>query len=574
MFRRYVAKYVRRPEVFERLASIPPNEKPGDDKFRQGGYTPKALMVEQAMSIVCLIDITAYSNLTAILAQRLGRFGSELISDTVGKYLSQIIDLIERDKGDVVKFLGDAMLVRFDVAEICKGSWTPNQSHIPAMAIKVDCCLDILSIYHEYSVDFQQLHRPTSTKTSGSNHTSNHLTGNNSSVHIVSYQNELEDLEGYKLSLHIGITAGVVDNIIIGLPGERMDYTIAGPALTEIGDLLKAAKGGELSLPTRLWKAFESDYPIFIRGRIKHDTTAGISVITKCEGQTSFNPGITMPTTRSGRRSSLVPLPSSVVRNASQSDIPNMASFSAEAQVVFRQFVNASLVHKIEYQSGSRENVAGESEEFSEYRRMTILFLKLKFPFEPNLSQLCMEICLDSLSKFDGVLQQFSVDDKGTTILAAFGLPPLTHENECDFALKCALDMEQKLKATELAPFSISLATGETLFSVLGNQTRSEAGLLSDVVVVAARLMVCDDTTRLGMEKEDCAESFACVGQFQLKGRTDYVPVWKVMKPISRKRVMKADRRWADDMVGYAAEVRLTKGASEKSVRDLEEFPD
>ncbi|KAI8847401.1 hypothetical protein BC829DRAFT_245810 [Chytridium lagenaria] len=188
------------------------------------------------------------------------------------------------------------------------------------MAIKhvIDCCLDILSIYHEYSVDFQQLHRPQSAKTSTSNHL-NVNGGNNSSVNIVGVSaNELEDLEGYKLSLHIGLAAGDVDNVIIGLPGERMDYTIAGPPLQEIGDLLKVANGGELSLPTRLWEVFESEYPIFIRGRCK-DTGSGISVITKLDGQASFNPGFTMPTTRNGRRSSLVPLPSSVffIRGAS-----------------------------------------------------------------------------------------------------------------------------------------------------------------------------------------------------------------------------------------------------------------
>ncbi|KAJ3109861.1 hypothetical protein HDU97_000091 [Phlyctochytrium planicorne] len=545
MFRRYVAKYVRKAEVFERLAAIPPSGN-NDEKFKNPGYSPKALMVESAQSIICLIDITAYSKLTAILAQRLGRFGSELISDTVGKYLSQIIDLIEKDKGDVVKFLvsehnvvlqlkpglpimqGDAMLVRFDVAELCRGTWSHGQTQIPAAAVKhvIDCCLDILSIYHEYSVDFQTLHRPASAKNSSSNTPgSKGQIGNSSSANlgIGIGKDDLKDLEGYKLSLHIGIVAGVVD------------YLIAGPPLAAIGDLLNAAKSGELSLPTSLWEAFEAEFPIFIRGKAKHLPTGGITVITKSDGQNTFNPGITMPTTRSGRRSSLVPLPSSVVRNVSQSEIQNLASFSQEAQVVFRQFVNASLVNKIEHSSSSRENVSAESEELSEY----------------------------SLSRFDGVLQQFSVDDKGTTMLAAFGLPPFTHENECDFALKCALDIEEKMKAMDLAPFSISLATGDTLFSVLGNQTRSEAGLLSDVVVIAARLMdldvshnivVCDDATKAGIGKEESADSYVCVGTFQLKGRSDYLPVWKVVKPTRKAGNIRAFRSSGEQMIGYSVE--------------------
>ncbi|KAJ3189602.1 hypothetical protein HK101_008856 [Irineochytrium annulatum] len=536
MLRRYVAKYVRSSRVFEQLAVLSDLPQANGALGAAGavgaagaagaGSTTAALWSETEAAIVCMVDITAYSNLTGILAQRLGRFGSEVISSTVGKYLGQIIDLIDGAKGDVVKFLGDAMLVKFSVAEIMRmsGNVPSGPDVIPPAALKhvIDCCLDILSLYHEYLANFQNvvINAPNGKVKAG----------------------DLKDLDGYKLALHISMSAGTIQNVIIGNASQRMDYVIAGAPIAEMGTLLKAAGGGELSLPTRLWTLFETEYPVFIRGRVRHLDDGDLTVISKLSGQVTFNPGYTMPTTRLGRRSSLAPLPNTVIKRHSQQMGEDLfQSFTPEAQACFRKFMNTSLLYKLDHFKGdSRDELSNEFEELSEYRRMSILFLKLKFAFDSGTAQKCLEICLNCFQNYDGVFQQFSVDDKGTTLLGVFGLPPHTHENETEFSLKCALEIEAQLKSTKLTPFAISLSTGETLFSVLGNQARSEAGLLSDVVVLAARLMeldvahnciVCDEATKKLADKagadEDC---FPSLGSYQLKGRAEDVAVYRVAK--------------------------------------------
>jgi hypothetical protein len=173
-----------------------------------------------------------------------------------------------------------------------------------------------------------------------------------------------------------------------------------------------------------------NEFPIFIRGKV---TKMGdVAVISKGDSS-SFTPGYTLPTSKMGRRASLAPLPTSVVRRLSMNEPrgppsrgvarPNtaesgkfgqrgLAGFLEDSQKVFRWFVNGSLVYKIS--SSSQANLAatkddqnsGNMDELAEYRRMTILFLKLKFPFNASKAQRCMEITLQSLKKYDGVMQQ------------------------------------------------------------------------------------------------------------------------------------------------------------------------
>ncbi|KAI8852270.1 hypothetical protein BC829DRAFT_85222 [Chytridium lagenaria] len=71
-----------------------------------------------------MIDISGYSLLTSKLAE-MGKVSSEIITQSVGMYLSELISIIYKYNGDIVKFLGfnnaffcfrvkgDALLVTF-----------------------------------------------------------------------------------------------------------------------------------------------------------------------------------------------------------------------------------------------------------------------------------------------------------------------------------------------------------------------------------------------------------------------------------------------------------------------------
>ena len=94
---------------------------------------------------------------------------------------------------------------------------------------------------------------------------------------------------------------------------------------------------------------------------------------------------------------------------------------------------------------------------------------------------------------FLGITQQFSCDDKGTSIFFAFGLPTcFTHEFDCDFAVKAALKLRSALLKLGSHPFSIALSCGTTFIGTVGNKIRCDTAIVGDPVVVAVRLLQLD----------------------------------------------------------------------------------
>ncbi|KAI8849354.1 hypothetical protein BC829DRAFT_416815 [Chytridium lagenaria] len=68
--------------------------------------------VDTAFAAIVIIDVSGYSRITSQLAEH-GRVSSELVTLALCDYFNQIIGVIESHGGDVVKFLGDAVLAVF-----------------------------------------------------------------------------------------------------------------------------------------------------------------------------------------------------------------------------------------------------------------------------------------------------------------------------------------------------------------------------------------------------------------------------------------------------------------------------
>ncbi|KAJ3116103.1 hypothetical protein HDU96_010397 [Phlyctochytrium bullatum] len=141
---------------------------------------------------------------------------------------------------------------------------------------------------------------------------------------------------------------------------------------------------------------------------------------------------------------------------------------------------------------------------FAEYRLLSIMFIKLNFPYDAETAQVVFELTVDTLQECDGCFQQYSVDDKGQSIMAVFGLPPRSHENNTLFALKAATALARGFRERGISPVTIALTTDEILYSVLGNQLRSEASFLGDVVNLSARIM-CIQPPRMTRVEEEVA---------------------------------------------------------------------
>ena len=95
------------------------------------------------------------------------------------------------------------------------------------------------------------------------------------------------------------------------------------------------------------------------------------------------------------------------------------------------------------------------------------------------------------LYNFEGTLCRFIVDDKGTGILAAFGLPPYAqHENDAVRGCKLAKNVVKNIQSKWGHKVSVGVTCGRVYAGVVGGHTRCEYTLHGSVVNLAARLMV------------------------------------------------------------------------------------
>jgi class 3 adenylate cyclase len=86
-----------------------------------------------------------------------------------------------------------------------------------------------------------------------------------------------------------------------------------------------------------------------------------------------------------------------------------------------------------------------------------------------------------------GMRRQFLVDDKGTTLIIVFGVPPFSHENDEYRSVKTAMELRNAF-ATRNVQASIGVATGNVFVGTVGSPYRKEHAVVGDTVNLSARL--------------------------------------------------------------------------------------
>lgn len=176
---------------------------------------------------------------------------------------------------------------------------------------------------------------------------------------------------------------------------------------------------------------------------------------------------------------------------------------------------------------------AGQASWLAELRRVTILFVNL-----PDLSantsleqaQQIMKTLQEVIYYYEGSVNKLNVDDKGVTLLAVQGLPPLSHEDDAVRGVQTALELKTRLDALGLRN-SIGVTTGLVFCGVVGNNLRREYTLIGDVVNLAARLMMassneilCDHATH---EATQDKLRFKSLPEISVKGKAEPIQVYR-----------------------------------------------
>ena len=136
---------------------------------------------------------------------------------------------------------------------------------------------------------------------------------------------------------------------------------------------------------------------------------------------------------------------------------------------------------------------AGHTEWLGELRRVTVLFINL-LDFDDHRDdalatlQATMEVIQQELYAQEGSVNKLIADDKGLTLIAALGLPPLSHEDDALRGVRAALGIHHRLAAQGMRS-GIGVTTGRVFCGPVGGKTRREYTTIGDVVNVAARFM-------------------------------------------------------------------------------------
>jgi class 3 adenylate cyclase/tetratricopeptide (TPR) repeat protein len=251
--------------------------------------------------------------------------------------------------------------------------------------------------------------------------------------------------EGIRLTSKMGVGAGELVALFAGGLFERWELLLAGSPLVQIGQAEHKARPGEVVLSPEAWALVAKDC-------VGDDVGDGLFRLRKA------------------RRLAPRPLADSPV--------------SSEVEAMLRSLIPAAIRNRLD---------AGQTEWLGELRRLTVLFINLPMidcdqSGVLDRARTIVREVQAALYHHEGSLNKLSVDDKGTTVVAALGLPPLAHRDDPRRAVEAALAIRERLGRIDVR-CAIGVATGRVYCGEIGNARRREYTIIGRVVNLAARLM-------------------------------------------------------------------------------------
>jgi class 3 adenylate cyclase len=311
-----------------------------------------------------------------------------------------------------------------------------------------------------------------------------------------------------KLSVRIGIAFGPLEFFCLGGLGNRWELLPMGEVLSRTGGAQARAKPGEIVLAPEAWQALRS-----IANGIELD--AGFVRLL----------ALTEP---------IRPEPASVIDPRSinptklERFVPTAARF---------------LMHE-----------AGEKW-LAELRSLTMLFVNFLDPERIQFRLDSLQPLTTSLQKviyrYEGSFKEWIFDDKGLSLVVAFGLPPASHEDDPYRAIQAALAIK-KAWADQGLRLNLGLASGRVFCGAIGGDRRREYAILGAVVNLASRLagkaendILCDQPT---FQAAASRIQFAALPPMRLKGIarpiSAYRPVGSITAVTAGSRLVGHREEW------------------------------
>ncbi len=306
--------------------------------------------------------------------------------------------------------------------------------------------------------------------------------------------------DNVELSLKVAVSYGEIVGLVLGGVLDRWEYAVVSRAISEVGRLGDSARS--------------NDVLISAESLSKIDTS---SIITEAVIDDMHN---------------VKQVPDWGLELES-----NAVQIAPDLETVMRCFVPAAVASRI---------TAGQTDTalLGELRRITVLFINLP-QFTSNIDVDQAQAIVTAIQQVcygqRGSLDKISCDDKGVSVIAGFGVPPMSAEDDPIRAVKAAINVKAHLEPMGLT-VSIGVASGPVYCGTLGKKYRCEYTLMGDGVNTAARLMslaeggiLCDSVTA---DACDADIEFDSGDLLKLKGKDHVV---KTFKPLALKKVKQSD---------------------------------
>ena len=394
---------------------------------------PRCASLDRFDGVVLFTDLAAFSRLTDQFSAR-GPEGVEQLSNVLDNYFGRMTEIALDHGGDVVDFVGDAIVVM----------WPGAGSLADSVNAAVCCGLALQNALKEVMLAI-----------------------------------------GLPLQQRVSISAGELARFIVGGVDDKWRWLIAGEPMRQVGASNHLALPGEVLVCETAWK--------LIRDR--------------CNGREL--------STRHVLVDRIAPPAQALRRNATFPDaLPGSA---------LEQFVAQPLLERFR---------AGHWRWLGEFRNIGAVFvgfpgLNVSSPDALADVQYVVECAQREFGRYGGSLENLSMDDKGVSLLAAFGLPARMHEDDSIRAVRSTMSLTARLQARGIA-CSAGITNGRVFYGDSGTLSRRHVALVGGVVNLAARLMqaagsgiLCDESTRRSAAH---ALGFSPGVPLRLKGQSQPVP--------------------------------------------------
>ncbi len=192
---------------------------------------------------------------------------------------------------------------------------------------------------------------------------------------------------------------------------------------------------------------------------------------------------------------------------------------------------------------------AGQTGWLAEFRRLTVVFVGIRdldadAPGALALAQDAFRSAQAVIDRYEGTLNQIVDDDKGLTVVASWGFPDRTHEDDPSRGVLAARAIVDALAGLGLTA-AAGVTTGRAFTGIRGSAERSEYAMLGDVVNLAARIMQSSrDEVRTDAPTQRAAAgrlaaaglASTSVGALHLKGKAADIEAFRVEHATERRR--------------------------------------